>query len=142
MLFISGLTMSQPRKSHTRSRRASSEIDAEYCSEASLPETVIDAVRKSGRKRVQQDWSSLVKGRKDKVIVVEKKYENNEGSDSIVQGKYEKRDDESGSSSASEPDGHLLDDLIDDFGDEELEDSDSAEEVTQPGMNIVNNNKE
>ena len=99
--------MSQTRKPRTRSRRGSSEGDAENCSEALLPETVIEAARKSGRRRV-----------------VPFKLRNSEEYVS---------EPESLSSSELE-----LDDLIDDFGDDELEYSESAEEVTQPGMDTVN----
>ena len=135
--------MSQPRKPRTRSRRGSSEGDTENCSEALLPETVIEAAKKSSRKRVIQDKSrtpsARLKARKDKLTIAEQTDSSND-SDSFKQGKDEETVERPESPQASEPEGQplVLDDLIDDFGDEELEDSESVEENTQLDIDTDN----
>ena len=135
--------MSQPRTHRTRSRRASSERDTENCSENILPETVIEAARKSSRRRVGQDMSrasARVKARKDKLVEEEKTDSSDDSSDSFRQRKCEENDEDPKSPSAAKPKGQplVLDDLIDDFGDEELEDCESAGEVTLPDEDTDN----
>ena len=106
--------MSQPRTHLTISKSAISDRSTENCSEASLTKTVTETARKSSRRRILP--FKLRKG--------------------------EEKVEEPESTSASKLEGQLLglDDLIDDFGDDEY--SESAEEVTQSGIDLDTVNEE
>jgi len=119
--------MSQPRKTRTRSRRASSERDTENSSEALLPDAEEAANKLKRRKSVKEvnRVSTRVKIKPAKLREAERET-NYDSSDDSEPGNL--KDD---GSSVDETDGKplVLDDLIDDFCDEELEDSG---EVTDP----------
>ena len=130
--------MSQPRGSRTRSRRSSSEKDTENIVENILPATVVEAVRKSSRGRILKE-SSKVAGRMKARSELEAEKEKTDSSDSESRDGFKRRKNiENDNDYAASMDQVLvLDDLIDDFGDE-LEDCESSEEVPQDDEDIDN----
>ena len=130
--------MSQPRGSRTRSRRSSSEKDTENVVEDILPATVVEAVRKSSRGRILKE-SSKVDGRMKARSELEAEKEKTDSSDSESRDGFKrKKNIENANDSAASMDQVLvLDDLIDDFGDE-LEDCESSGEVPQDDEDIDN----
>ena len=132
--------MSQVRGSRTPSRRASSENDTENVLEDILQATVVEAVRRSSRGRILKE-SSKVAGRMKARDEVEKEKTDSSDSDSR-EGFERKKSLENANSTdftaevASKGQPLVLDDLIDDFGDEELDDCESSGEVPQEDEDI------
>ena len=137
--------MSQPRGSRNRSRRSSSEKDTENIVENILPATVVEAVRKSSRGRILKESSKVagrMKAAKNEVEVEKEETDSSDG---------DSRDGFKGKKNAEDTNGTdchadvqskgqplVLDDLIDDFGEEELEDLESTREVAPEDEDIDN----
>ena len=130
--------MSQPRATRTRSRRGSVEKESEQSLEEILPATVVEAVRKSSRGRILKESSKIagrMKARTDTEVAIDKTdSSDNDSKDGKIKNAENKRVEPV--SSKGQPLG--LDDLIDDFGDEELEDCESAGETMQQDEDIDN----
>ena len=126
--------MSQARCSRTQSRRASSEKDNENVREDILPSTVVKAVRKSSRGRILKE-SRKVAGRMMARDEAEVEKEETDSSDSDSRDGFNQRNNAENTNSTnylanvrSKGQPLVLDDLIDDFGDEELEEEDRDNE--------------
>ena len=132
--------MSQPRATRTRSRRGSVEKESEHSVEDILPATVVEAVRKSSRGRILKESSKIagrMKARTDTEVAIEKTdSSDNDSKDGFKKKKNGENKRVEPVSSKSQPLG--LDDLIDDFGDEELEDCESAGETMQQDEDVYN----
>ena len=134
--------MSQARGSRTRSRRTSSEKDTENVLEDILPATVVEAVRKSSRGRILKE-SSKVAGRMKARNEVELEKEETDSSDSDSRAGFKRRNNAENTNGTdylvdvqSKGQPLVLDDLIDDFGEEELDDCESTGEVQQEDEDI------
>ena len=116
--------MSQPKDSDKRSPRESSEEDTDNSSEDVLPSTVVEEVRKSSRGRIlkkSRKGFAMGRLRREREREEEKKNSSDDSSDSFKLG----IDAEKVKDKNSPKDQLVLDDLIDDFG-EELEDCELA----------------
>ena len=121
--------MSQPKDSDKRSPRESSEEDTDNSSDDVLPSTVVEEVRKSSRGRIlKKSRKGFAMGRlmKERERQEEKRNSSDDSSDSFKMG----IDAEKVKDKNSPKDQLVLDDLIDDFG-EELEDCEPIGELAQ-----------
>ena len=117
--------MSQPKVSDKRSQRASSEEDTDTSTEVDLPSTVVEEVRKSSRGRIlkkSRKGFAMGRLRREREREEEKRNSSDDSSDSFKLG----IDAEKVKDKNSPKDQLVLDDLIDDFG-EELEDCELAQ---------------
>ena len=141
--------MSQPRTTRTRSRRGSLEKESENSMDDNiLPATVVEAVRKSSRGRILKE-SSKVAGRMRNKNDTEVEKDKTDSSDNDIKDGFQKqvnKENVNGSKSVSSDSSTgqplVLDDLIDDFGDEELEDCESAGETGLSDDEIENEESE
>ena len=121
--------MSQPKVSDKRSQRASSEEDTDNSSDDVLPSTVVEEVRKSSRGRIlkkSRKAFALGRLRKERERGEEERNSSDDSSNSFKLGiEAEKEKDKN-----SPKKQLVLDDLIDDFG-EELEDCEPIGELAQ-----------
>ena len=121
--------MSQPKVSDKRSQRESNEEDTDNSSDDVLPSTVVEEVRKSSRGRIlkkSRKGFAMGRLRREREREEEKKNSSDDSSDSFKLG----IDAEKVKDKNSPKDQLVLDDLIDDFG-EELEDCESIGEHAQ-----------
>ena len=137
--------MSQARGSRTRSRRASSEKDTEDALEDILPATVVEAVRKSSRGRILKKSIKLAGRMKAARNELEVENEETDSSDGDSRDGFKRRRKTEDTNDTDYQDDVqskglplVLDDLIDDFGDEELEDWESTREVAHEDEDIDN----
>jgi len=141
--------MSQSRSTRTRSRRGSLEKDSDNSVDDNiLPATVVEAVRKSSRGRILKE-SSKVAGRIRNKTDTEVEKDKTDSSDNEIKENSNKQiNRENGNTSKSKDSVSstgqplVLDDLIDDFGDEELEDCESAAETGLSDDEIDNEESE
>jgi len=141
--------MSQSRTTRTRSRRGSLEKESENSMDDNiLPATVVEAVRKSSRGRILKE-SSKVAGRMRNKNDTEVEKDKTDSSDNDIKDGFQKqvnKENVNGSKSVSSDSSTgqplVLDDLIDDFGDEELEDCESAGETGLSDDEIENEESE
>merc|ERR1712142_383142 len=145
---MGGLKMSQPRATRARSRRGSLEKENENSVDDILPATVVEAVRKSSRGRILKE-SSKVAGRIKPKTDTEVEKEKTDSSDNDSKDGFKKKingenvnGNKTRDSVSSKGQPLVLDDLIDDFGDEELEECESAGETTLPDDEIDNEDSE
>ena len=149
VIDFSGSNMSQSRTTRTRSRRGSLEKESENSMDDNiLPATVVEAVRKSSRGRILKE-SSKVAGRMRNKNDTEVEKDKTDSSDNDIKDGFQKqvnKENVNGSKSVSSDSSTgqplVLDDLIDDFGDEELEDCESAGETGLSDDEIENEESE
>ena len=106
--------MSSPRVLRSSSRRSSIERDSEHISEDLVPQTVTEAAKMSGKGKTQDSA-----GKKREKIETRKK-----GHLNTSEEKVNSKSEETGEALA-------LDDIINDFGDDELDDCESNDESAQ-----------
>ena len=141
--------MSQTRSTRTRSRRGSLEKDSDNSVDDNiLPATVVEAVRKSSRGRILKE-SSKVAGRSRNKTDTEVEKDKTDSSDNDTKDDPHKKINRENVNTSKSVDSVsstgqplVLDDLIDDFGDEELEDCESAAETGLSDDEIDNEESE